>query len=214
MPVTGPLFSLTARKTLGKTLTYSVWRGIQYVRTRVTPSNPQTAAQTANRNIFTTLNDLWLRMGPLARAPWVASATGQPYTDRNRFIQVNQSALNGDVLMTDFIGSPGVGGAVPPTSATPSSGGAGQLTLTLVQPTLPTGWTQVAARAIAFLQGNPTTPIIITPFEQSDAAAPFTSVAFTGLPTGTYVWAVWNELQAPDLSTRYSVSLEGTQAVA
>lgn len=212
--LTGPLFSLTARKTLGKAITYSSWRGVQYARQRVIPTNPQTTAQTDVRNIWTTLNALWLRLGPLAKAPWVASAAGQPYTDRNRFLQVNMANMNGQVDMQDFEGSPGVGGAVPPTSVVDSSGGAGQLTLTAVQPTLPTGWSQASIDAVAFIDGDPTTPLAPIPFEQQDAAAPYTVVNFTGLPTGTYTWSCWNVLLAPDGTTRYSPATQGVQVVA
>lgn len=50
--VTGPLFSLSARGTIGDCITYSVWKGIEYVRQWFTPHNPQSAAQTNIRGIF------------------------------------------------------------------------------------------------------------------------------------------------------------------
>lgn len=212
--LTGPLFSLTARNTLGQAVTYSVWRGIQYARQRVIPSNPQTTAQTNHRNIFITLNRMWLRMPTFGRAPWTAAALGQPFTNRNRFLSANLDAMSGQVNMQQLIGSDGPGGAPPPLTAVSASGGAGQLTITLTQPTLPTGWTQVSSDAIAVIDGNPTTPLTPTPQQQQDAVAPFTSVAFVGLATGTYVWSVWNVMTAPDGTTRYSVALRGTQAVA
>ncbi|MBA7613780.1 hypothetical protein ES703_21036 [subsurface metagenome] len=43
--VTGPQFSITALGKFGKVLVYSVWKGIQYVRMLVTPTNPQSGAQ-------------------------------------------------------------------------------------------------------------------------------------------------------------------------
>lgn len=212
--LTGPLFSLTARKTLGKAITYSNWRGIQYARQRVIPTNPQTTSQTNNRNIWTTLNALWLRMGPISKAPWEASAAGQPYTDRNRFLQVNQFNMNGQVDMQDFDGSPGVGGAVPPVSITPSDGGGQLLVLTAVQPSLPTGWTQTGFAGIAFADGDPTTPLAVVSFEASDVAAPFTVASIDVQSAGTYVWSGWNVLLAPDGTTRYSPSMSGTQVIA
>lgn len=50
--VLGPLLSLSARQTFGKTLTYSVWKGINTVRLKSNPSNPQTETQMAARSIF------------------------------------------------------------------------------------------------------------------------------------------------------------------
>jgi hypothetical protein len=42
--VTGPLMSLDASGTVGKTATFSKWKGQNYVRLRVTPLNPQSNA--------------------------------------------------------------------------------------------------------------------------------------------------------------------------
>ncbi len=46
---TGPLFSLTASGSLGKTIVYSIWNGAAYVRSLVTPFNPQSTAQNLAR---------------------------------------------------------------------------------------------------------------------------------------------------------------------
>lgn len=50
--VLGPLLSLDASKTFGKTLTYAKWKGINTVRLKSTPSNPQTVSQMTNRAFF------------------------------------------------------------------------------------------------------------------------------------------------------------------
>ena len=47
---TGPLFSLEASGTVGKTVTYSHWKGRPYVRRRVIPLNPFEPDQVAARN--------------------------------------------------------------------------------------------------------------------------------------------------------------------
>jgi hypothetical protein len=47
---TGPLFSLEAHGTVGKTVTYSNWKGRPYVRRRVIPLNPFETDQVAARN--------------------------------------------------------------------------------------------------------------------------------------------------------------------
>jgi len=49
---TGPLFSLEASGTIGKTVTYSRWKGRPYVRVRVIPLNPYIAAQVRARNLI------------------------------------------------------------------------------------------------------------------------------------------------------------------
>ena len=50
--VTGPLMSMEASGTIGKTLTFASWVGRQYVRRWTRPSNPQTADQMDQRNAF------------------------------------------------------------------------------------------------------------------------------------------------------------------
>lgn len=54
----GPLFSLGARGQIGKTLVYFGWKGLQVVRTWVSPTNPRTAGQTTQRGHLTAAVDL------------------------------------------------------------------------------------------------------------------------------------------------------------
>jgi len=57
--VTGPLMSLDARGTIGKAITFSYWKGVNYVRARVIPNNPNTTAQQAVRGIITDASVAW-----------------------------------------------------------------------------------------------------------------------------------------------------------
>lgn len=49
---TGPLFSLTASGSLGKTIVYSIWKGRSYVRSLVIPQNNRTALQQLTRGFL------------------------------------------------------------------------------------------------------------------------------------------------------------------
>lgn len=53
--VTAPLLSLDASGTVGKTATFSKWKGRNYVRLRVTPQNPQSNSQAQVRTILAAL---------------------------------------------------------------------------------------------------------------------------------------------------------------
>lgn len=201
--LSGPLFSLTARKTLRKTLTYSRWRGIQYVRSHVVPANPDTVAQQAQRQNFRNINLVWDYSATNFRAPWTARATGQPYTDRNLLMQLNIPAIFGQSDMQAFVFSPGAGGAPPPT-ITLITAGAGQLTVAMSAPTAPTGWSVNTAVAAAIVDFDPTTlqPNVVIK-EATDAVAAYAPV-ITGLPASLCVvgaWLVWNK---PDGSLAYS----------
>lgn len=57
--VTGPLFSTTARGQIGKSLIYSSWHGIKYVKKYAVPTNPNTPAQQAVRQKFLELINFW-----------------------------------------------------------------------------------------------------------------------------------------------------------
>lgn len=52
---TGPLMSMDARGKFGGTLVFGYWKGRNTVRQLVTPANPQTANQMANRNAVSVL---------------------------------------------------------------------------------------------------------------------------------------------------------------
>ena len=48
--VTGPLMSMTASGTVGKTATFSIWKGNAYVRSRIIPKNPKSTLQKSARS--------------------------------------------------------------------------------------------------------------------------------------------------------------------
>lgn len=74
--VTGPLMSMEASGTIGKSLTFANWVGRQYVRRWTRPSNPQTADQMDQRNAF--------------------SVIGVGVSQANKCLQVNSSTTKTD----------------------------------------------------------------------------------------------------------------------
>ena len=87
--VTGPFLSLDARGTLADTLTASVWKGVNYLRQRVVPHNPQSVAQTAIRTVMTDGVSKW-RFGSLSQLHknyWNTYAKGLAESGFNRFIR-------------------------------------------------------------------------------------------------------------------------------
>lgn len=85
--VTGPLMSLDASGTVGKTCTFSKWKGRNYVRLRVTPMNPQSEGQ----------QDARIRTGSIGRAmsiiarPFEGSLGAQFYVDAKEAAPAGQS---------------------------------------------------------------------------------------------------------------------------
>lgn len=103
--LTGPLFSLDARQTLGKTIVYSAWKGLSYCRLRVIPYNPKSAYQTGIRNTMTK-GVMYFSKGTYVTASqkiwWDVYAEGTNQSGFNRFI--NQFvALNYNKASGSFI---------------------------------------------------------------------------------------------------------------
>jgi len=206
--LTAPLFSLRASGTIGEALTYAAWKGISYVRTRVIPNNPQSANQTAVREVFKTLNNIWNRAPQLMRDPWTANASGKAYTDRNKFLAINVPLLQGDADLQDLMFATQTNGALTPaiSSVTP---GVGTLTVVGTIPTPPVGWTAVGLVAAAILDGDPNPAIAPTPVANEDQTSPY-SILLSGLSAALHVVGVWAEFTDAQGVTRYSDSALST----
>lgn len=206
--VVGPLLSMDASGSIAGTQVYAKWRGVPYVRQKVTPANPKTADQTKTRSVFTWLAAIWKLLDPASQAPWTASAKGQPYTNRNAFMGRNVKLLRGGTDITAMILSPGANGGLAAATAT-AAGGAGEITGTMVPPTLPSGWATTNARMVAINSQDPHSDTKYTSFAAVDAATPF-APSITGLAAGTYEVFMWFEYTKPDASIAYGPSTSTT----
>lgn len=57
--ITAPFLSMSARGSIGKTLVAGAWKGVSYMRQHVTPANPSTPAQVAQRAIMAYVTKFW-----------------------------------------------------------------------------------------------------------------------------------------------------------
>lgn len=88
--VTGPLFSLTASGTIADVITYSNWKGLPYVRSRVIPANPKTDDQVSIRNTMTAGVSAWQTVASVpaaSKASWDFYASGTGMSGFNRYIK-------------------------------------------------------------------------------------------------------------------------------
>lgn len=206
--VTAPLLSFGSRGQIGKAITFSKWRGIDYAKQYAAPANPNTTAQQLTRDIFRTLNTMWVLAGPLLVAPWFAFATGRPFTDRNAFVGQNLRDLRGEADMALFIGSPGARGGLPPTSVTASTGtGTGEIDVAAVNPAAPTDWTLLSFIAVGFPDQAPEAGFG-GPLVEGEDTATFNAVTLAGFPAATLINVVgYLQWQKPSGETAYSVSI-------
>lgn len=67
----------------------SIWKGIHYVRSRVIPSNPQTAAQTLQRDALKNTLTMWQSVKTWAKTIWDTYAEGYALSGYNRYMDDN-----------------------------------------------------------------------------------------------------------------------------
>lgn len=196
---------------------HSNWKGVQVVRRFAKPSNPNSAAQSDVRFLFKNLTTAYLLMPAGTKAAWTTWVTGKPLIARNKLIGVNVPLIGtGPTTWANLQPTPGDSSTLPPTAFTPT-GNAGNITTTITQPALPTGWTIAAAYACCIdAIVDPTAQALdgldCQIYEASDITNPY-QPTITAVPAGTYnTWAFiqWN---APDGSTRYSAPLAGGSVV-
>jgi len=207
--VNAPLLSFSASGTIAGTQTYSKWKGRPYVRQRVTPANPDTAAQQLTRNTFTWLNNVWKNGPTLLQAPWDLYAQGQVLTGRNAFVGQNTRVLRSLTAIDTMIFSPGAKGGIIPAGVS-AAATAGGTDVTITAPTLPTGWTITQGVAVAIRDQDPQTEVLYAMASGFDATSAYV-VQLTGLTASQlYVVGAWFEYEKPDGSVAYSASLNDT----
>ena len=206
--VTAPLFALDASGTIAEALTYARWKGINYVRTRVIPTNPNTTKQQEVRGIFSTLSEMWKRMPQLARDPWQTAIKGLPLTDRNKHVQENVVPLTDQSDLNLLVMSVSSGQSVPPTDET-FTPGVGLITCLAEAPTAPVGYTLTSMTAAICPDGDPSPVLIVETQADEVLVAPY-SVEFTDLDTVPYQCAMWCKFtRDSDSAIFYSAAVRG-----
>lgn len=93
--VTGPLLSLDASGTIANTMTFSRWKGINYVRQRVIPTYSNTDEQKAVRDIVSDASIAWKELDTVGAVPinsayklaYDVAASGTAMSGFNLFIK-------------------------------------------------------------------------------------------------------------------------------
>jgi len=87
--VYGPMMSLDASGTLGDAITFSKWKGRNYVRERVIPSNPKSGAQTGRRSLFKFLAQAWAALDSADQATYQPLADELVASPFNAYVSLN-----------------------------------------------------------------------------------------------------------------------------
>lgn len=103
--VTGPLMSMEASGTVGKSLTFSNWVGRQYVRRWTRPSNPQTVDQMDQRNAFSVVG---VAVSWANKSTQINSSTGK--TDEKAFRDKTPSGMRWNGYLQKVLAGSGAAG--------------------------------------------------------------------------------------------------------
>lgn len=87
--VTAPAMSIDASGTIADTLTFSRWKGRNYVRTRVIPTNPRKPGQVGIRAMFKFLTQIWQALTAANQATWEDRADDMVVSPFNAFLSLN-----------------------------------------------------------------------------------------------------------------------------
>lgn len=114
--VTAPVMSLDASGSLGNAIVFSKWKGRNYVRTRVIPSNPKSGGQTGVRAMFKFLTQIWDSISDAAKATWEDRADDMVVSTFNAFISYNQNRWRN--FQVPSVEDPAIEVGTPPTGPT------------------------------------------------------------------------------------------------
>lgn len=78
---------------------FSKWKGINYIRSRVVPHNPKSAAQMAVRNALKELVVCWQEAAAGVKLNWDEYSSGRDYSGFNKFIGKNVLKERDDELI-------------------------------------------------------------------------------------------------------------------
>lgn len=85
----GPAASLDASGSLAESITYSKWKGRNYLRTKKTPKDPRSALQVGTRACFAFCASNWQDMSSGAKANWDDLALQNSITPFNAYLAHN-----------------------------------------------------------------------------------------------------------------------------
>lgn len=95
--VTAPAMSLDASGSIAGTMVFSKWKGRNYVRQLVRPSNPKSGGQVYNRAMFKFLSERWKSISTGDKATWQTLADELKASTFNAYVRQcmrdHQSAL-------------------------------------------------------------------------------------------------------------------------
>jgi len=120
--VSAPALSLDASGSLGGSLVFAKWKGRNYVRTLVTPSNPKSGPQVSVRAMMRALSQDWTNLSTGDKADWQDRADQLIASTFNAFCSYNLSRWRHFKAPSKLDPATEVGAAPSAPTTTPSNG--------------------------------------------------------------------------------------------
>lgn len=183
-----PFMSLDASGTLGKTLTASRWKGRPYMRLRVIPSNPRSAAQTGIRAVMRFLAQQWALLSSPTQASWADLAAAGNYSPFNAFVAYNMAQLKYGNMPSEATPALRTGTA-PTGTAITATGGVRTATVVIENTTVENAWAMLLCRDLNVM-ATPTVAncIAVLPFAGDGVDVTYVDQPLT--PNTYNYWAV------------------------
>jgi hypothetical protein len=168
----GPMMSMDASGSLASAVTFSKWKGRNYVRQLVIPSNPQSGGQTGMRAMLRFLSQRWYGLTVGNKATWDTLAKAANVSPFNSYIGKNQRRWRS--FKCPSIEYPAAEAAAAPSAPTTTvTGGIHQIQLSIADGATPptggwvihaftvTGFTPAYSNVIAVIPKTATPTIYI-----------------------------------------------------
>lgn len=208
-----PLLGTRASGTVGDSLTFGSWKGINTVRARVIPANPRSTAQVAQRSLFSWVVKAWQFLPAPGQNGFIEAAKGSELTGFNLFSKRNLQALRGETDIAQLWVSPGMSGATNVQSLSASVSGS-SITLTATLAIAIPGTTVDAVHFLALKEQAPGGEFVAPYYAASDAVGPYSAtITVSG---GAGVYRCWAFTQCTDSAgkTKYGLAVGAVATVA
>ncbi len=186
----GPLFSMDARGKLADALVFSIWKGRNYCRALVTPSNPRSGPQTGLRSMMKFLSQEWTNLTAVEKADWLTRAQQTVISEFNAYVSYNMLRWRSYLNPSKLIPADDTG-TQPGISVTTVTGGVRQTSLAIVDhATDKPDWAYVIHRGDTGFTPSFANVIAVVPWDSGGT----TTYVDTPLVAGTYYYRVYGTL--------------------
>ena len=87
----GPMFSIDASGKLADAIVFAKWKGRNYARSLVTPSNPKSGGQVGMRTMLRFLSQKWAALDAAAKSSWDTRADAAVISPFNAYVGYNMA---------------------------------------------------------------------------------------------------------------------------